>query len=148
MSTFLCDVNVWLALALSEHVHHGVARGWLATVERPGSVRFCRATQQSLLRLLTNRTVLGAYGNQPLSNDQAWDVFEAFVADDRIVLQTEEPASLQRHWQRFACRDTASPKLWMDAYLAAFAFAEGHTMVTTDAAYQQFQGLDLDVLGV
>lgn len=147
MSTFLCDVNVWLALALSEHVHHGIARDWWTTVERPRSVLYCRATQQSLLRLLTNRTVLGAYGNEPLTNDEAWSVFEAFVADDRILLQAEEPAALERHWQRFARRDTASPKLWMDAYLAAFAFAGGHTLVTSDAAYRQFEGLDLDVLG-
>ncbi len=41
---------------------------------------------------------------------------------------------------------TASPKLWMDAYMAAFARASGYRLVTTDAAFAQFDGLDLVLL--
>ena len=36
----------------------------------------------------------------------------------------------------------------MDAYLAAFALAGRYSMVTTDAAFRQFRGLDLLVLGI
>ena len=64
----LCDSNVWLALALSKHLHHTAAREWLETVEEPASILFCRATQQALLRLLTNASVLQSYGNPPLTN--------------------------------------------------------------------------------
>jgi hypothetical protein len=35
----------------------------------------------------------------------------------------------------------------MDAYLAAFAQAGGYRMVTTDDAYRQFDGLDLEMIG-
>jgi predicted nucleic acid-binding protein len=35
----------------------------------------------------------------------------------------------------------------MDAYLAAFALAGRYSMVTTDAAFRQFRGLDLLILG-
>jgi predicted nucleic acid-binding protein len=35
----------------------------------------------------------------------------------------------------------------MDAYLAAFALTGGYRMVTTDAAFKQFGGLDLRLLG-
>jgi predicted nucleic acid-binding protein len=35
----------------------------------------------------------------------------------------------------------------MDAYLAAFARAAGCTLVTLDAGFRQFAGLDLRVLG-
>jgi predicted nucleic acid-binding protein len=35
----------------------------------------------------------------------------------------------------------------MDAYLAAFALTGGYRMVTTDAAFKQFRGLDLRLLG-
>lgn len=143
----LCDNNVWLALALSGHVHHPVARDWLETILEPAAIFFCRATQQAFLRLLTNKAVLAPYGNAPLTNREAWMAYEALLADDRVVFRAEEPVGLELHWKQFAVRDTASPKLWMDAYLAAFALAGGHQMVTTDAAFRQFRGLDLLLLG-
>jgi toxin-antitoxin system PIN domain toxin len=143
----LFDSNIWLALALSTHAHHAVAREWFEAVETTSSVFFCRATQQTLVRLLTNAAVLSPYGNPPLTNRQAWEAYEHLVADDRIVFRGEEPAGIDAQWKRFALRDTASPKLWMDAYLAAFARAGGYRMVTTDAAFKQFRGLDLELLG-
>lgn len=143
----LCDSNVWLALALSAHVHQRPAFEWLESVTDRGSVLFCRATQQSFLRLLTNAAVLAPYGNPPLTNREAWAAYEAFLGDYRITLRTEEPAGLESRWHEYAARDAASPKLWMDAYLAAFATAAGATMVTTDTAFRQFPGLDLVVLG-
>ena len=143
----LCDSNVWLALALSKHVHHAAAREWFEAAEEPASVCFCRATQQTFLRLLTNASVLSPYGNPPLTNRQAWETYQVLLSDDRIVLRPDEPAGLETRWERFAVRDTASPKIWMDAYLAAFALAGRYRMVTTDAAFKQFRGLDLELLG-
>ena len=143
----LCDSNVWLALALSRHAHHAAAREWFEAVHDPSSVLFCRATQQTFLRLVTNASVLSPYGNPPLTNRQAWEAYQALLADDRIVFRPDEPAGLEAQWGRFALRETASPKIWMDAYLAAFAFAGGYRMVTTDAAFRQFRGLDLELLG-
>ena len=144
----LCDSNVWLALVLSGHHHHIAARDWLDTVDETATIFFCRATQQTLLRLLTNAAVLAPYGDPPLTNTEAWAVYEALIDDDRIVFQMDEPhGGLESSWQEFALRDTASPKLWMDAYLAAFAKAGCFRMVTTDAAFVQFRGLDLLVLG-
>ena len=143
----LCDSNVWLALALSRHAHHAVAREWFEAVDEPSSVFFCRATQQTFLRLLTNAVVLSPYGDPPLTNRQAWEAYEALLADDRIVFRGGEPGGIEARWERFASRDTASPKLWMDAYLAAFALAGGYRMVTTDSAFKQFRGLHLELLG-
>lgn len=146
-TVMICDSNVWLALALSKHLHHTAARNWLDTIQEPAALLICRATQQSLLRLLTNAAVLAPYGNPPLTNREAWSTYESFVADDRIVFQSEEPEGLESLWKTFAVRGTASPKLWMDAYLAAFAMAGRHRMVTTDKGFWQFQGLDILVLG-
>ena len=143
----LCDNNVWLALALSKHVHQRTARDWLDNIVEPGTVLFCRATQQTFLRLLTNASVLAPYGNPPLTNSEAWAAYQALLADDRIVFQAEEPEGLETQWHEFARRDSASPKLWMDAYLAAFALASHCRMVTTDTAFRQFAGLDLLLLG-
>lgn len=58
-----------------------------------------------------------------------------------VIEATEDPL-----WKELALRETASPKLWMDAYLAAFAIAGRFRMVTTDAAFRQFRGLDLLLL--
>jgi toxin-antitoxin system PIN domain toxin len=143
----LCDSNVWLALSLSKHAHHAATREWFEAIRDPDSVSFCRATQQTFLRLLTNASVLRPYGNPPLTNRQAWEAYATLLADDRIVFRAEEPTGLEAQWERFALRDTASPKLWMDAYLAAFALTGGYRMVTTDTGFKQFRGLDLELLG-
>lgn len=143
----LCDVNVWFALALSKHVHHSPAREWFDTVGEPESVCFCRATQQALLRLLTNPAVLGPYGNPPLTNSQAWTAYAAFLSDERVVMRSQEPPALESRWRELAMRDSASPKLWMDAYLAAFALAANDRLVTTDSAFHQFAGLEVRLLG-
>ena len=108
---------------------------------------FCRSTQQAFLRLLTNATVLAPYGNPPLTNDEAWEAYEALLSDDRVTLRREEPATLDAHWKRFAARESASPKLWMDAYLAAFTLGAGWRLVTTDVAFRQFDNLDIELIG-
>lgn len=146
MTSYLLDTNAWLALALSAHFHHRPVGQWLEGIERSGSVFFCRATQLSFLRLLTNAAVLSPYGNRPLTNDAAWAAYEALLADDRIAFWVEEPHGLDRRWKSLAARRSASPKLWMDAYLAAFAIEAECRLVTTDAAFRQFTALDLVLL--
>lgn len=141
----LPDTNLWLALALSKHTHHSVAKAWLDGQEAPDSVLFCRSAQQSVLRLLTTTEVMALYGIRPLSNAEAWSVYEAFIADDRIVFR-DEPPGLLSIWKKLAARRTRSPKLWMDAYLAAFAIACGAQLVTIDKAFTQFPGLDVRVI--
>lgn len=144
-SSHLCDVNVWLALTISGHHKHEPTAAWLDAVREPDAVLFCRSTQQSLLRLLSTGAVLAPYGNPPLTNREAWSIYHALTADERITLAAEPPG-LQAHWENYATRDTASPKLWADAYLAAFARAGGHRLVTTDHDYEQFPDLDLNLL--
>ena len=120
---------------------------WLDAVDDPGSVLFCRATQQSFLRLLSSAAVLAPYGVPPLSNREAWRAYQALLGDDRIVLQAHEPAGIEARWKGLGARGSPSPKLWMDAYLAAFALSGRQRMVTTDGGFRQFPGLDLIVIG-
>ena len=54
----LADSNIWLALALSKHEFHAAARAWLAG-EASRRSPFCRATQQSFLRLLDHQRGVG-----------------------------------------------------------------------------------------
>lgn len=141
----LADSNIWLALALSKHSFHSAAQAWLENLSPPETVLFCRSTQQSFLRLLTTQAVLAPYGVPPLSNKAAWSAYEGFLADERISW-ADEPRGLEATWKKLASRKTPSPKLWMDAYLAAFAIAGRHRLATTDTAFKQFKGLDLLVL--
>jgi len=138
----LPDVNIWLALALSGHSHHQATKTWLNGQEAPASIFFCRATEQGLVRLLTTAEVLVAYGLSPLTNREAWGIVESFMADERITFASE-PAGVEDAWKAFALRDANSPKLWMDAWLAAFAQCSGFQMITTDKAFSQFKGLEL-----
>lgn len=140
----LADSNVWIALALSKHEFHAAAQAWLAGQGAEGAL-FCRATQNSFLRLLTTAAVCAPYAIPALSNTAAWSLYERFLADKRIAF-AEEPPGLESHWKKLAATNKASPKRWMDAYLAAFAIAGKHQLVTTDKAFRQFKSLDLLLL--
>lgn len=94
---------------------------------------------------MTTSAVAAPYGILPLTNKGAWSVYEGFLGSDRIAW-VDEPSDLESHWKKLATRNVASPKLWMDAYLAAFAIAGGFQLVTTDKAFKQFKGLDLLLL--
>jgi toxin-antitoxin system PIN domain toxin len=140
----LVDSNVWLALTLSKHALHRAAQDWMEGRARREAA-FCRATQLSFLRLLTTAAVLSPYGIPPLTNKAAWDTYEELRADGR-VMWVAEPRESEGLWKKLARFPNASPKLWMDAYLAAFAIAGGHQLVTTDRAFRQFKDLDVLIL--
>jgi toxin-antitoxin system PIN domain toxin len=141
----LADSNVWMALALSKHKFHPATRGWLRRQSARDPALFCRMTQQTFLRLLTTKEILAPYGTPALSNTAAWSIYEGFRADARISW-AHEPRGWEEHWKKLATGQQASPKLWMDAYLAAFAIAGRYELVTTDKAFKQFKGLEVVLL--
>ena len=143
----LPDINVWVALAVSNHEHHPAAVRWLETQHEPASVAFCRATQQGYLRLLSSGKMMKGYGLAPLTNAQVWRTYEALIADARIMFLAE-PEGIEPLWRDFGSRHTASTKVWMDAYLAAFAISGGLRLVTLDHDFKSYkkQGLDLRLL--
>ncbi len=99
----------------------------------------------SFLRIATTPTILRAYGVETFTNRDALAALKRFLALPTVTYQ-EEPPGLVALWHRFAASSKASPKLWMDAYLAAYAIAGNYQLVTTDKAFRQFKGLDLLVL--
>jgi uncharacterized protein len=64
------------------------------------------------------------------------------------IAEMDEPSGTAALWQRLATRDTASPKVWMDAYLAAFAITGGLRFVTLDGDFKSYraEGLQLVLL--
>lgn len=143
----LFDSNVWVALTFSAHPHHALAKKVFAaaTSERPAF--FCRATQHSFLRLATTPVLLTAYGAEGFTNLDAIRVITALKKLPHIRM-LPEPPKLEPLWHRLAGLETASPKVWMDAYLAAFAILRKAEFVTLDRDFRNFEkdGLKLRLL--
>jgi toxin-antitoxin system PIN domain toxin len=139
---YLCDSNVFLALAVEQHVHHPVAANWFEALTEGNTALFCRATRISFLRLLTQKI---APDFVPLSNREAWSALDRLMADDATGFETEPPG-LDGVWRQLTDGDTSAPKLWMDAYLAAFAITGGLRMVTFDKDFRNFESHGLDLL--
>lgn len=140
-SADLLDANVWLALVAEAHVHHERAlRYW--TSEAASTIAFCRVTHTTLLRLLTNKSVMGVHA---LSPARAWATVELLLARPEIELFAE-PHGVEDVWQRFVTRQGASAGVWTDAYLAAFAVSSNSRFVTFDKGFKSFSGLSALVL--
>jgi uncharacterized protein len=133
----LCDHNIWLALVLPAHSHHDAALAWWDSLEVERAF-FCRSTQQGFLRLLTTEAVLAPYGLPARTQSQAWAIYHRILSDPCAGFLTE-PAGLEELWEQLSSRESASPKLWMDAYLAAFAINSGCALVTFDQGFRQFE---------
>lgn len=146
MSGCLPDVNVWLALTLKGHIHHSIALDWFNECDQADSIAFCRQTQTGLLRLLTTQAVMAAHRLPPFSNAEAWKILKNWTAQPAVFF-ADEPIDLEEKWRSFAAIRSASPKIWMDAYLAAFAYCQDLRMVTNDKAFLQFKGINTMVLG-
>lgn len=122
------DVNVWLALASPEHVHHPAARAWWE--RETGTIAFLRFTQLSFLRLLTTSA---AMDGKPLTMAQAGRVHDRLYEDDRVALMPEPP-EVEDRFRRYTSGRTASPKAWADAWLTATAETAEGTLITFDRA--------------
>jgi toxin-antitoxin system PIN domain toxin len=138
---FLPDINLWLALAVESHIHHTAAVNWFEAVSNDDCL-FCRMTQQGFLRLLTNPK---AMGKDAVSLPQAWLMYDALLRDPRVAF-AREPVGLELLWRSYTAHQSFSPKIWNDAYLAAFARAAGFQLVTFDRGFAQFANLDCIIL--
>lgn len=122
------DINVWLALVTSEHVHHASASRWWE--QETNRIGFSRLTQLGFLRLMTTAA---AMDGKPVAMAEAWCVHDRLFDDDRVAF-IPEPTGIETRFRECASGRTASPKLWADAWLQAFAECAGGAMVTFDRA--------------
>lgn len=138
----LLDANIWLAVAADGHTHHARAARWFNS-ESETTLAFCRVTQMALLRHLTNSRIMG---ENVQTQAEAWQTYERFLGDPRIVFLVEPP-NLDATFRRLTSADTPSHERWTDAYLAAFAMASEAQLVSFDRGLRRFGGVDLFVLG-
>jgi uncharacterized protein len=123
------DVNVWLALLLEDHVHRAAARRWLEST-KSDLIGFLRLTQMSVLRLLTTAA---AMNGRPLRMPEAWAAYDRLFGDDRVAF-VDEPNGIEAAFRKYARKNHASPKLWADAWLLAFAECADGKVITLDQA--------------
>jgi len=136
----LLDINIWLGLAFQRHTNHVKATAWLRGAT--DQCCFCRVTQAGFLRLASNPSILGPAA---VTLAEAWRAYDAMSADPRVVF-VEEPQGLERHWRSLTQSSSFSPKVWTDAYLAAFARCAGMEVVTFDRGFLQYPDIRCTVL--
>jgi toxin-antitoxin system PIN domain toxin len=144
-SPVLFDANVWVALAFDTHPHHTRAVEAFRSTTPARPAVFCRSTQQSFLRLASTPAVLRLCNATGLTNQDALVMLAGFMASPSIAYRDEPPGTVPL-WHRLAGLPSASPHVWMDAYLAAFAIAGGLELVTFDKTFSQFAGLTPTIL--
>ena len=139
---FLPDVNLWLALAFESHFHHQAAKNW-----------FDPDLGRDLLVLPHDSARIPPTGHEPegvrrgssLAIPGVGRMYDALLADPRIAFASE-PAGIEPLWRGYTARESFSPKLWNDAFLAAFARASSLELVTFDNGFRQFEGLNCTIL--
>jgi len=115
------------------HPHHEIALSFFSEIELPSylsTFHLSRITQLGLLRLLTNRSVVGV---DVLTLRQAWRAYDRF-ADFWKATVLDEPQGFEELLREYTRRDEASPQVWADGYVVAFAAATGLRLVTFDKA--------------
>lgn len=146
-SAYLFDANVWVALVFASHPQHGLALEAYRSASRARPAVFCRATELSFLRLTSTPALLRLSNATGLTNQDAIATLTKLLGETRVT-HREEPEGIGPLWHRLGARDSASPKRWMDAYLAAFAIAGNLRLVTGDHDFVDFEseGLKLSLL--
>lgn len=140
---FLADVNVVFPLLVSRHQQRSKALEWFDGTSAD-EVVLCRLTRLGALRLLCNAQVMGPDVLRPKAAVEALEVLEA---DERVVL-LHEPDGMDAVLRKLVKARAATPNLWSDAYLAAFASVAGLKMVTFDRGFSKFTGLDVLLLEI
>jgi predicted nucleic acid-binding protein len=72
-------------------------------------------------------------GNDVLASGDAWRVYQSMLTDERIGF-APEPLVLEAQWKKLTFQKRPTPKVWTDAYLAAFAHSASMRLVTLDRA--------------
>lgn len=139
----LFDTNVWLAAIFPTHPFHAAAQQALNQTTPARPAVWCRSTQQSFLRLASTPALHKAYGAERMTNRDALAVLDALQTLPQVAVR-DESSGVFALWCQLAGADTASPKVWMDAYLAAFAIAGALSLVSLDRDFKNFVPLGLD----
>ena len=129
MTSFLIDINVWMAITIKKHPQHISALGWYDSVDQ-AELLFCRFTMLGFLRLLTNRKVMG---DSTYTLGQALAVFDQWNQDPRVSVAAEhQGAEMFFRLAIVPFESQPATKAIADCYLVGFAESAGAQLVTFD----------------
>jgi uncharacterized protein len=132
MISFFPDLNVWIALSVAGHPHSAEAWNWLNLIHPEARLIFSRYTQIGLLRLLTNQA---AMGEQTMTLQGAWGVYERWLSDPRVEFYPE-PRGLDAAFRKAVAPFLAQrASKWIgDCYLLSYAKESDAALITFDKA--------------
>jgi toxin-antitoxin system PIN domain toxin len=139
MAGDLPDLNVWLALVVVEHPHHGAARQYWDDT-RPGSAStsphrwFCRSTMLGLVRLLSQPKVMG---DAALALCDAHAIYRQLRQTSGVGFVPDTEVADAPLDERMTLKPGLPARLWTDAWLAATADAAGLRLVSFDADFER-----------
>ena len=105
-----------------------------------------RATELSAFRLITTPVIHRAFGVPNFSNHEAIAFLTSLFQQTKSV--EKEPKATRELWLQLADAESASPRIWMDAYLAAVSIKGGFEFVSLDHDFRRFEpdGLSLTII--
>jgi toxin-antitoxin system PIN domain toxin len=124
---YLLDVNVLIALAWDDHVHHALAHAWFGQSSNAGFAT-CNVTQSGFVRVSLNPKTV----NCQLGISEIFAQLESFTKHPNHkfwedgALQTESPI-----WQKVTGHNQVT-----DTNLVLIAHRHGGKLVTLDGAIQ------------
>lgn len=135
------DANVWFALVATKHEHHERVLGWFDQLAE-GEAALCRVVQLAVVRLMGDTRIAG---KNAVPAFEAWKAIESLTTDERVEFVVEPSGLSSTILPLFRYR-VPTPKLVIDAYLAAFAIASEKRLTTLDRGFREFAGLDVELL--
>lgn len=135
--TDLPDVNVWVALSYANHLHQPQAKAYWGGA-RADKIAFCGVTLTGMLRILTQAAPMN--GN-PFSPAEAAEKASNWIALSEVSF-IGDSADVGARLATWASESFFTPKLWTDAWIAAIAMEHGCRVVSFDADFARFPGLN------
>jgi toxin-antitoxin system PIN domain toxin len=125
VTTFLLDVNVFIALLDPNHVHHGDAHNWFSA-KGQNAWATCPLTENSVLRILGDQR----YPNSPGSPAAVAELLDEFFALPGHAFWPDD-VSILDHRRLDPSRLLTSQQV-TDTYLLALAHAHAGQLATLD----------------
>ncbi len=142
---YFLDTNIWVAATFPEHIGHIQAVKFLSNRDHQSPAWLSPHICISWMRLISTRSTCLIYSSPAYSNQDAQEVLKKWLSQPEIQYMDKEPDGTFEKWKQLSSSPLPSPKIWMDAYIAAIAIEAKLPLVTFDKGFQAYtaQGLQL-----